>query len=94
MSHGSIREYAAALRPRYQAASKEGKGRLLDEFCAVARYHRKAAVRLLSRAAPGAGRRRGPRSMPWIASGRPGGWPLPQSRCGLRFLKCTMCTSS
>lgn len=59
MSQGSIREYAAALRPRYQAASKEGKGRLLDEFCAVTGYHRKAAVRLLSRAAPKEGRRCG-----------------------------------
>jgi hypothetical protein len=35
MSHGSIREYAAALRPRYQAGSKEEKGRVLDEFCTV-----------------------------------------------------------
>lgn len=59
MSHGSVREYAAALRPRYQAARKEEKGRLLDEFCAVTGYHRKAAVRLLSRAARDGGRRRG-----------------------------------
>lgn len=61
MSYGSIREYAAALRPRYQTASKEEKGRVLDEFCAVTGYHRKAAVRLLSRAARDVGRRRGRR---------------------------------
>ena len=60
MSHGSIREYAAALRPRYRAASKEEKGRLLDEFCAVTTgYHPKAAVRLLGRVALTPGRRRG-----------------------------------
>lgn len=59
MSYGSIREYAAAVRPRYRAASKAEKGRLLDEFCAVTGYHRKAAVRLLGRAVLTPGRRRG-----------------------------------
>lgn len=59
MSPGSVREYAVALRPRYLEAGKEEKGRLLDEFCRVTGYHRKAAVRLLrqeQRAAPRRGR--------------------------------------
>ena len=47
MTRGSIREYAAALRGRYAAAGKGEKGRLLDEFCRVTGYHRKAAMRLL-----------------------------------------------
>lgn len=43
----SVREYAAAMRRRYELASKVEKGLLLDEFCTVTSYHRKAAVRLL-----------------------------------------------
>ena len=47
MTRGSIREYAAALRGRYAVAGKSEKGKVLDEFCQVTGYHRKAAVRLL-----------------------------------------------
>jgi hypothetical protein len=46
----SIRELAAALRPRYQQASKVEKGRLLDQFCQITGYHRKSAIRLLRHA--------------------------------------------
>lgn len=60
MTLGSIREYAAAMRHRYLGAGKREKTRLLNEFCAVTGYHRKAAVRLLGRPA-GKGERRGPR---------------------------------
>lgn len=49
MTAGSIKEYATAMRKRYLAASKKEKSKLLSEFCAVTRYHRKAAVRLLRR---------------------------------------------
>ena len=49
MTQGSIRDYAAAIRKRYTAASKRAKTELLNEFCAVTGYHRKAAVRLLRR---------------------------------------------
>lgn len=48
MTSDSIKEYAAALRPRYQAASKKEKGALLEEFCQTTQYHRKAAIRVLS----------------------------------------------
>ena len=61
MTLGSIREYAAAMRHRYFAASKKEKTQLLNEFCTVTGYHRKAAVRLLGHPA-GKGDRRGPRS--------------------------------
>jgi len=60
----SILEYVQALRNRYFRASKEGKGKMLDEFSQVTGLHRKAAIRLLNRPVqPGAGKRRGrPRS--------------------------------
>jgi hypothetical protein len=45
----SILEYAQAVRPRYTRASKEEKGKILDEFTKVTGLHRKAAIRLLNR---------------------------------------------
>jgi len=45
----SILEYAQELRSRYFKASKEAKGKMLDEFTQVAGLHRKAAIRLLNR---------------------------------------------
>jgi hypothetical protein len=47
------------MRERYERADKAAKGRLLDEVCEVTGYHRKAAIRLLRRAARRRGRRRG-----------------------------------
>ena len=55
----SIREYAAAVRPRYWRAGKEERGRILDEFCQTTGYHRKSAVRLLNQRAAPTGPRRG-----------------------------------
>jgi hypothetical protein len=53
-------EYAQALKSRYFGASKEEKGKMLDEFTKVTGLHRKAAIRLLHRPSqPGAGKRRG-----------------------------------
>ena len=40
-------EVLGALRQRYREASRAEKGRILDEFVAVAKCHRKHAVRLL-----------------------------------------------
>jgi hypothetical protein len=45
----SIREYLEAIRGRYGKASKEEKGKILDEFTKTTRMHRKAAIRLLNR---------------------------------------------
>jgi len=55
----SIREYVQAIRERYGKASREEKGRILDEFTRVTGLHRKAAIRLLNRvfASSGQGRR-------------------------------------
>jgi len=56
----SIGEYAQALRSRYLGASKEEKGKMLDEFTQVTGLHRKAAIRLLHwLGQPRAGKRRG-----------------------------------
>ena len=43
------REYLAKIKDRYRHASKEGKTRILDEFCAVCGHHRKHAIRLLNK---------------------------------------------
>jgi hypothetical protein len=50
------REYVQAIYQRYRHAGRPEKRRILDEFCAVARYHRKYAIRLLNGPAPGAAR--------------------------------------
>lgn len=43
----SKREYLAKIKDRYRHASRRGKARILDEFCAVCGHHRKHAIRLL-----------------------------------------------
>ena len=45
-------QYLQSIYGRYHKASKEGKGRILDEFCKVCQYHRKHALRLLHRPLP------------------------------------------
>jgi hypothetical protein len=58
MGGDSKREYLAAIRQRYLQASREEKGLILREFCAVCGYHRKHAIRLLNQ------RKRGPTKRP------------------------------
>src|SRR5476649_1083072 len=48
MSLSSKKEYLGRIHGRYQRAGREHKGKILDEFCAVCGYHRKAALRLLN----------------------------------------------
>ena len=48
------REYVQAIYQRYRHAGRPEKRRILDEFCQVTRYHRKAAIRVLNGPAPGA----------------------------------------
>ena len=60
MTRRSIMEYAEALRSRYFKATREEKGKMLDEFTKVTGSHRKAAIRMLNRRSPPvASRRRG-----------------------------------
>jgi len=74
-------EDLAALRPRYVVADKQGRGRLLDEYCRTTGAHRKAAIRAFGRPpASRPGRRGRPRRyaaelLPtlervWVASGQ------------------------
>lgn len=60
MTRHSIREYAQAIRNRYQKANKKEKTKILDEFTKTTGLHRKAAIRLLNRVnKPQSTRRRG-----------------------------------
>jgi hypothetical protein len=54
MSARAKREYVQAIYQRYRQARRPEKRQILNEFCQVAGYHRKHAIRLLNRAAPGA----------------------------------------
>lgn len=47
MSKQSREENARRIHPRYLAADKQEKGRILDEFVKTTGYHRKHAIRLL-----------------------------------------------
>jgi hypothetical protein len=49
MIKDSVKEYATAIRDRYQRGNREEKKKILDEFVKVTGYHRKAAIRLLLR---------------------------------------------
>jgi hypothetical protein len=48
------REYVQAIYQRYRHAGRAEKRRILDEFCRVVGYHRKAAIRVLNGPTPGA----------------------------------------
>ncbi len=64
MSRQGKWEYLNAIHARYRQTSRAEKQRILDEFCQVTGYHRKAALRLLNGPPPGRRppprRRRGP----------------------------------
>jgi hypothetical protein len=48
ISTAARHELIQAIRGRYQTESADGKPRILDEFVAVTRYHRKHAIRILN----------------------------------------------
>lgn len=48
MSKKSKREYLHEIIERYKKAGKQGKKKILDEFCTVCSYHRKYAIKLLN----------------------------------------------
>jgi hypothetical protein len=84
MTRQSVREYAASVRPRYQAAGKKAKKAILDEFCASTGMHRKATIRLLNQAGrprtktPGRPRRYGPEVLAPLAQA----WESGDRMCG------------
>ena len=48
VSKTARKEIVGALRDRYEKATKDEKGKILDEFALVSGYHRKHAIRLLN----------------------------------------------
>jgi hypothetical protein len=77
-------QYLGRIYDRYQRAGREHKSKILDEYCAVCGYHRKAALRLLNRSWDRPVRRRpgpkpvyepgtilGPLRTIWLASEQP-----------------------
>jgi hypothetical protein len=75
-------EYLAKIKDRYRHAGCKGKGRILDEFCAVCGHHRKHAIRLLNKDGrqkkkkPGRPSKYGPEEIRvldniWLSSNRP-----------------------
>ena len=59
MSGDSKRDYLEAILPRYLKATKSEKGIILREYCAVCKYHRKHAIRLLNQQKRGPTKRLG-----------------------------------
>ena len=49
MSNGVKSEYLCSIRDRYLKSDKEGKQKILNEFCNVCGYSRKYAIRKLNR---------------------------------------------
>lgn len=84
MTRLTVHEYAAELRPRYRAAKKGVKKRILDEFCQTTGMHRKAAIRLLGRPTRPARARRGrPRRYgPEVAEALVRLWEVGDQMCG------------
>lgn len=70
MSQAARKEYVESIRARYFKVNRKEKGLILQEFCAVTKYHRKSALRMIwgriNRIAAGAparsGKRRGRKS--------------------------------
>lgn len=58
MTRQSIKEYAQAIHKRYKKGTRGLKARILDEFVAATRLHRKSAIRLLARPEEVKGKRR------------------------------------
>jgi transposase InsO family protein len=62
ISGDARRELVRAVGDRYRASNREEKRRILDEFVAVTRWHRKHAIRVLNVAGAGGEPRRKPRA--------------------------------
>jgi transposase InsO family protein len=86
MSIEAKTQYLGRIYDRYQRAGRQHKSKILDEFCAVCGYHRKAALRLLNRPRLRAAKRRpgpkptydaakilGPLKTIWLSSEQPCG---------------------
>jgi Integrase core domain len=87
ISMSARREVTAAVAERYRLAGRRGKGRILDELCKTAGWHRKHAVRVLSGhqpAVPGV-RRRKPTYGAQIKDALVALWEASDRICGKRL---------
>ena len=84
MTGRAVSEYAHAVRVRYQAAGRQEKKRILDEFCQATGMHRKAVIRLLNQRAGPRPRRKGrPRRYgPEVAEAVIKVWEVGDRMCG------------
>lgn len=91
MTRVTVHEYAAALRPRYRAARRRDKAKILDEFCQTTGWHRKAAIRLLNEGElPKAARRGRPRKYgPEVVDPLRLVWEIGDRMCG-KLLKAAL----
>src|ERR1700739_40377 len=88
ISMGTRREITAAVVDRYRSAGRMGKGRILDELCAVTGWHRKHAVRALAShvgISPGARRQRSPTYGATIRDALTALWEASDRVCGKRL---------
>src|ERR1700757_3555633 len=88
ISMGTRREITAAVVDRYRSAGRMGKGRILDELCAVTGWHRKHAVRALAShvgISPEARRQRSPTYGATIRDALVALWEASDRICGKRL---------
>ncbi len=88
MTRRGILEYADAIRGRYLRAPKKVKTRILEEFVATTRLHRKAAIRLLNRRSILAGQKKSGRPRLYtleVAAALRVAWEAADRLCSKRF---------
>jgi hypothetical protein len=90
MSQRSKREVLEKMRERYARRGREGRGKLIDEVCAMCGYERKHAIKVLNGRLPmgGAGRRRGGPRLRYGDAERAvlkGIWLAAEQPCGKRL---------
>ncbi len=88
MTRRSILEYADAVRGRYLRSSKKVKTRILEEFVATTRLHRKAVIRLLNRRSRPVGPRKSGRPRLYtleVAAALKVAWEATDRLCSKRF---------
>ena len=90
ISMGARREISVAVAERYRLAGRSEKGRILDELCKVAGWHRKHAVRALSgrqpEIEPDGPRRRKPTYGATIKDALVALWEASDRICGKRLV--------
>ena len=63
MGNSEKKSYLLAILGRYAVASRQEKQKILYEFCAVCKYNRKYAIRILRKGSTTIRRKTGPKSV-------------------------------